>query len=138
MIKTMAIPPIPFKNRVEELAYQELDKIFNPDILLYEAIKLTSPGGTYVPDFILPIGQRLLLVEVKSSWSSPGASRTKRSMKEIAQTYAFLGYFIVMLPEKQHQKDRIKYVDMWRYEIVEPGNNFRRTTVEEIKDKTKE
>lgn len=133
MIKTLPIDEFAFKNRVEELAFLALDKIFKPDIIKYEPITMGSPGGTYKPDFLVVVKERLMLVEVKSSWRSPGASRTKRSLKEIQQTYNWLGFFVAMLPEKKHQKDRLIYVDEWRFEIIQNGR-FRLISIEELKE----
>jgi len=134
MIKTLErLEEDKFKNKIEHLAYLELDKIFEPDILLYEPMTLTSPGGTYKPDFVLTYRDRLIIVEVKSSWNSPGAARTKRSLKEIQQTYEFLGFFIAMLPQKRHQKNKVIYVDEWRYEIVQNAT-IKKIELEELKE----
>lgn len=121
LIRTNDLQEPEYKNQVEALAYEFLDKTFKPDIILYEPMALNSPGGTYTPDFMLVINNRLLFVEVKSSWNAPGAARTKRSMKEIASTYQFLGIFIALIVNKYHQKNRVKIVDEWRTEIVSNG-----------------
>lgn len=131
MIDLIEVRTHNFKNRVEELAFEYLDKILKPDTILYEPLTFNSIGGSYTPDIVLTHKGHLYLFEVKSSWNAPGASRTKRSMKEVAASFGFLGYFLAILPEKKHQKDRVIYVDSWAIQIID-GKRFKDIRIDEL------
>lgn len=137
MIKLLQTQDIPFKNYVEEAAYHFLLDNFKPERILYEAWTFNLDSGSYTPDFVMVVDDRLVFFEVKSSWNAPGADRTKRAIKSIASDFHWLGIWCAIVVDKKHQKDGVKYIDSWHLQIVK-GNRLSKTTKDKILEMLKE
>jgi hypothetical protein len=102
-ILTIEHEPEPeFKSKTEERAWGLWVPTTGCVEAYYEPIRVYLNSGSYLPDFVLRMPDRTLwFVEVKGSWNAYASGRSsKKSLKEAAKMYWWLGRWFSLLPKK--------------------------------------
>ncbi len=96
-------PEPPFKSKTERRAWNEWVPTTGCVEAYYEAMRIYLNSGSYRPDFTLRMPNReLWFVEVKGSWKAYQSGRSsKKSLKEAARMYWWLGRWFSLLPSKE-------------------------------------
>ncbi len=91
-----------FKSKTELRAWEEWVPTSGCVEAYYETIRVYLNSGSYRPDFTLRMPDReLWFIEVKGSWDAYKSGRSsKKSLKEAAKMYWWLGRWFSLLPEK--------------------------------------
>ena len=91
-----------FKSKTELRAWEEWVPTSGCVEAYYETIRVYLNSGSYRPDFTLRMpGRELWFIEVKGSWNAYQSGRSsKKSLKEAAKMYWWLGRWFSLLPEK--------------------------------------
>jgi len=94
-----------FKSKTEARAWREWAPTVGAALMLYEPITLHLMGGRYTPDFVFVFENgEVFLVEVKGSWQAYQSGRSsKRSLKQAAEEFAWLGRWFSVMPVPRDQ-----------------------------------
>lgn len=95
-------PSPKFRSKTEERAFKEWAPTTGCIEVLHEAITVHLRSGRYQPDLVLRMPDReLWFVEVKGAWNAYQSGRSsKKSLKEAASQYWWLGRWFSLLPKK--------------------------------------
>ena len=102
-VQAMQIKPEPpFKSKTERRAWNFWVPTTDCVEAYYESVRVYLNSGSYRPDFVLRMPDReLWFIEVKGSWNAYQSGRSsKKSLKEAAKLYWWLGRWFSLLPVK--------------------------------------
>ena len=97
------VEPLPdFRSKTEQRAWDQWIPTTGCVEAYFEAITVRLNSGSYKPDFVLRMSDReLWFIEVKGSWNAYASGRSsKKSLKEAAKMYWWLGRWFSLLPSK--------------------------------------